>query len=325
MFRIALTAQPASFRIGHSDPLLLVGSCFTEHIGHRLVQHKFNTTINPYGIVYNPVSLARALDPMPLDLLHLVEHQGVWHHMDCHSALSSPDRPVVAARVTAAGAAVSEALKWASCILLTLGTAEVFEWQTTGQIIANCHKLPAAQFTNRRLSIQEVIDALQVPLSRLLEERPDVHIVLTVSPVRHLRRGMVEHQRSKATLVLACEALCQAIPQAHYFPAYELLMDDLRDYRFYADDMVHPSTMAIDYVWQHFVDTFFSPATQALNQQISKIMAAAAHRPFNPDTEAHRAFVERQLEAIELLERQHPSVHFNAEKTLLYGEKVRKV
>jgi hypothetical protein len=173
--------------------------------------------------------------------------------------------------------------------------------------------MPAAHFQQKRLSVAAVTEVLSSTFSKLLQEKPRLKIVLTVSPVRHIRNGLVENQRSKAVLLLACEALCAAFPQATYFPSYELMMDDLRDYRFYADDMLHPSTVAVDYIWDFFSQTFFSPETRALNASIEKILAAAQHRPFNPDTAAHRSFAAAQIEAVKVLLKNYPDLDFTTE------------
>jgi hypothetical protein len=315
-FRTTLPSQSAPHRISHADPLLLVGSCFAEHIGARLAAHKFDTLTNPTGIVYNPQSMAYALTDDLLPASQLLENQGIWHHLDFHSAFSDADRSVVEARVESARRDLLFFQKKARYVLLTLGTADGFEWAATGRMVANCHKIPAAQFRSRRLSVAEVTDALAAALTTWRVAQPDLRAIVTVSPVRHLRGGLVANQRSKATLLLAAEALCAVLPWADYFPAYELVIDDLRDYRFFAADMVHPSDVAIDYVWQHFADAYFSPETQVLCQQISRLAAAIGHRPFNPDTPQHRAFVAQQLVEVARLEAAH-GLDFSTERVLL--------
>jgi GSCFA family len=236
--------------------------------------------------------------------------------LDFHGAFSDADRSVVEARVESARRDLLFFQKKARYVLLTLGTADGFEWAATGRMVANCHKIPAAQFRSRRLSVAEVTDALAAALTTWRVAQPDLRAIVTVSPVRHLRGGLVANQRSKATLLLAAEALCAVLPWADYFPAYELVIDDLRDYRFFAADMVHPSDVAIDYVWQHFADAYFSPETQVLCQQISRLAAAIGHRPFNPDTPQHRAFVAQQLVEVARLEAAH-GLDFSTERVLL--------
>ncbi len=217
-------------------------------------------------------------------------------------------------------------LKKTNRLFLSFGTADVFVLRNAesvahlrgvphfaDQIVANNHKMPAALFQERRLSVAEIAETTVGILQKIKAENPEFQVVVTVSPVRHLRGGAVANQRSKATLVLTCEEICRRLDFAHYFPAYELLLDDLRDYRFYAADMVHLSDVAVDYIWQFFSETFFSEKTKRLNEGIGKITAAARHRPFNPDTAEHRAFARAQLEAIESLKKEQPHLDFSAE------------
>lgn len=318
-FRTALSAQPAPFAIGHADRLMLVGSCFTEHIGGRLASCKFPTLTNPFGIVYNPASIVRCLERLFAENQffseqNIFENAGLWHSWEHHGYFSKPD-PIE--MLTGLNLAYSEAatfLKKANHLLLTFGTADIFELKTTGLIVANNHKMPAAHFQERRLSVAEIAASALGILQKLKSENPDLQVVVTVSPVRHLRGGAVANLRSKATLALACEEICRQLDFAHYFPAYELLLDDLRDYRFYAADMVHPSDVAVDYIWNFFADTFFSPETKRLNERIGKITAAAQHRPFHPDTAEHRAFARAQLEAIASLKKEWPGLDFRVEE-----------
>jgi lysophospholipase L1-like esterase len=323
-FRTALKPQPAPFGIAHSAHTLLVGSCFTEHIGARLAACKFRTLTNPFGIVYNPVSIAACLKRLaenarPFGAGELFEHDGLWHSPEHHGRFSKPGMQETLDGLNAALHEAAVFLKKTDRLLLTLGTADVFESQQTGRVVANNHKLPAALFRERRLSVSETTDALAAMLQQLHDLNPGLRIVLSVSPVRHLRGGAVANQRSKATLILACEALVRQFDFAFYFPAYELLLDDLRDYRFYAADMIHPSETAVEYIWQFFSDTFFDDETKRLNMRIEKIAAAARHRPFKPDTEAHRAFARAQLEAIENLKKEWPGLDFGVEEEWFRG------
>ena len=318
-FRTTFPVPRANFSIGHQQPLLLVGSCFTEHIGARLAAAKFPVAVNPFGIVYNPTSIASGLERLwagdqPFLDAELFENQGLWHSWAHHGHFSQPDRPAMLEGLNAAYTASADALRHADRLLLSLGTADVFLLRSTGQVVANNHKMPAALFQQRRLNVEEVVRDLAAILQKIATEQPDFQVILTVSPVRHLRAGVVENQRSKATLVLACEALCAQLPFASYFPAYELLLDDLRDYRFYTADMVHPTETAVDYIWQHFADTFFNPATQQLMARIEKIRLAARHRPFHPDTDQHGAFARIQLRAIAELRAAHPGLDFTKEE-----------
>ncbi|MFN0015855.1 MAG: GSCFA domain-containing protein [Saprospiraceae bacterium] len=316
-FRTTMPAHQAPFGIAHTDQLLLVGSCFTEHIGHRLEAGKFRTLTNPNGIVYNPVSIARSLTNLQnagSDSKNAVfEFQGLWHSWDHHGRFSHPDRETALQNLATTHTHAADFLKKTNRLLLTLGTADVFVLRETGQVVANNHKVPADRFEQRHLSVAETVDALANALLPLHTVAPDLRVVLTVSPVRHLRAGFVDNQRSKAVLTLACAELCQRLDFVHYFPAYELMLDDLRDYRFYAADMIHPSDTAVDYIWQYFAEAFFSPQTQHLLERISKITAAARHRPFHPDSPEHRAFAAQQLAYLEQLCAEYQGLDFSEE------------
>ncbi len=320
-FRTVLAASPADFQIGHRDQLMLIGSCFTEHIGSRLADRKFQTLVNPFGIVYNPVSMAQCLERLLAENqsfteADLVQNMGLWHSWAHHGHFSKPDRAQTLAGINSAYMQGVNHLQGTNRLLLTLGTAEVFSLKDSGQIVANNHKMPAAMFQTKRLDVGQVTDVLALALEKLALKNPGLRVILSVSPVRHLRNGMVENQRSKAVLVLACEAISRQFPNTCYFPAYELLLDDLRDYRFYASDMLHPSVLAVDYIWQYFSDMFFTEETKRLNGAIEKILTAAAHRPFNPDTAEHRAFVAAQLAAIAAFKQEWAGLDFGKEETL---------
>lgn len=321
-FRTALSPVPAPFQIGHNDQLLLIGSCFTEHIGQKLANFKFRTLTNPYGIVYNPWSIVQCLDRLcagnqPFELADLFENAGLWHSWEHHGCFSKPDKKETLEGINSAYLKAAEALKKTDVLLLTFGTAEVFTLRPTGQVVANNHKMPGTWFDQRRLSVAEIVEKTLEVLDRLAQLRASapVKVILTVSPVRHLRQGLVENQRSKATLILACEEICRHQLSAQYFPAYELLLDDLRDYRFYAADMVHPTAVAVDYVWQFFSETFFSEPTSRLNDRIGKVLAGFQHRPFNPQTAQHQAFMRQQLALIASLKQEYPRLDFGEEES----------
>lgn len=320
-FRTQLSSKPAKTQITHAQKLLLLGSCFTEHIGTQLQENKFDALTNPFGIVYNPLSMAQCLERVadgnqPFSEGDLFGNAGLWHSWAYHGRFSHPNKNRALEGINQAYHEAVEHLKKTDFLLLTFGTADVFELKETGQLVANNHKMPAAHFTARRLSVSEIVEKMRTVLQTIKATNEQLQVILTVSPVRHLRNGMVENQRSKATLILACEEICKQLDFAQYFPAYELLLDDLRDYRFYAADMLHPSEVAVEYVWQFFSDTFFAENTQRLNERIGKIRSAAQHRPFHPDTEQHRAFVRAQLEAIKQLKQEMPGLDFSGEEAV---------
>lgn len=328
-FRTIIPPYSAPFRLTHADRLLLAGSCFTEHIGARLRASKFPILLNPNGIVYNPVSIARMLEDLLREAFvaapesrgageslpdnDLFEHQGQWHSWEHHGVFSHPDRETALAGIAAARREAAGFLRNTTHVLLTLGTAQVFVLRKTGRIVANNHKAPAGWFDQRRLEVGETVDVLGRVLESLQVQLPGLRVLLTVSPVRHLRNGFVENQRSKSVLLLACAELSEQFGFVHYFPAYELLLDDLRDYRFYTADMLHPNETAVDYVWDYFVRAFFPPETQKLLTQIDRIAAAARHRPFHPGSPEHRIFAQNQLADIRQLQDIHPGLDFSGE------------
>ncbi len=295
----------------------MIGSCFSEHLGERLKAHKFTILVNPSGILYNPLSIARLLERLLEEEVDLGSHvfcfQGLWHSWEHHGRWSHPERYVFEQQLRDAHRQAWTFSASANRLFLTLGTAHVFVLRTSGQVVANNHKAPAEWFEERRLSVEETTQALAAALERWKSIHPDLEVLLTVSPVRHLRLGLIENQRSKAILLLACDELCSQYPFVHYFPAYELLLDDLRDYRFYAADMVHPSDVAVDYIWEYFAQTFFLPETTQLVSQIARIRAAAAHRPFHPNSPEHQAFAQQQWQAIQELLQRHPGLDFSEE------------
>jgi hypothetical protein len=317
-FRTPLPNPERLTAIDRSHQLLLIGSCFTEHIGQRLQDLKFKSLLNPFGIVYNPSSMAMCLERLvrfsavfSADDLFL--HQDLWHSWDHHGAFSHPDKAVALDGMNQAYLKAVDALQKTDVLLLTLGTADVFVLRENGHVVANNHKMPEVVFDKKRLSVAEITTSLAGALAKVQQIRPDIKIILSISPVRHLRLGLVENQRSKASLVLACAEICQQLPNCQYFPSYELLMDDLRDYRFYAADMIHPNDTAIEYVWAHFSKQFFTAETIDLNEKIEKCLRAVRHRPLHPTTEAYRLFMQKQLELTEALQKKYPQLDFSEE------------
>ncbi len=323
-FQTTVPIPDYPFRIGYQSHILSLGSCFAEHIGQRLSSHYFYSLLNPYGILYNPLSIARGLERLlqdaPFRQGELFQHQGLWHSFAHHGAFSHPDPEQALGRMNETYRRTQGFLLTADRLALTLGTAFVFIYRPSGEAVANCHKLPGSAFERRRLSPREVIAALEPILYELKNRQPGLEAILTVSPVRHIRDGLVENQRSKAALLLACGELCRQLPFAHYFPSYEIVMDELRDYRFYAADMIHPSEVAIDHIWQRFGQAFFDESTRRLMQRIGKAVAASRHRPFHLRSEPHQQFVRQQLEIIAQLEREFPFLNMSRERRIFQDQ-----
>ena len=274
--------KPSDRKIGYEDKILMLGSCFSDEIGEQMQQRYLHVTCNPFGTLYNPLSIANAINyksQITNYELPLVEYDGLWHSMAHHGSFSRPTKEEAEEAVRNSIETMQKALAEATVVIVTFGTAWIYEWnQESGvknqdqYVVANCHKMPDLWFTRRRLSVEEIVAAWQPIIARY----PDKHWLFTVSPIRHIKDGLHENQLSKATLLMAIERLTgEADPTAErsysktilqakpvYFEAFEILLDELRDYRFYADDLVHPSSMAVQYIWERFVDTFCTNQTK---------------------------------------------------------------
>ena len=287
-----------------------MGSCFSEEMTARLAQAKFRVAGNPSGILFNPASIAVALMQYASGQAVAQRELGfdgeLWFHYDFHGKFSAPDPAQAINGMNAARREGYDALCAADRVILTFGTAWVFEH--AGRVVANCHRQNAAQFIRRRLDVAEIVAAYDRLLTGILADK---EVIFTVSPVRHAQ-DLQENAVSKAVLRLAVEELVQKHANAHYFPSFELLMDDLRDYRFYADDLRHPAPSAVAYIWEKFVQVALTEQAQALLPQIERIVQAAAHRPRNPQSEAYRALCRRSLAEIAAL----PDLDFSAEEAV---------
>ena len=301
-FRTEIQIAPLSVRIGYENRLLALGSCFAHHISGRLAGARFRITSNPTGILFNPFSLATALEfyaaAKCVAADELTCRDGLWFHYDFHGSFSDGTQKMALSKMNMGRQAGTNALREADRVILTFGTAWVYELQQTGQVVANCHKQPAELFRRRRLTVEEIAaryDALfEGPLA-------GKQVILTVSPVRHLGDGLPDNFLSKATLRLAIDEICRRHHNAVYFPAYEILTDDLRDYRFYADDLVHPSEQAMKYIWELFTAAAFTDAARRMLPLVEAVTTAVCHRPLHPESDEYRRFCRKQLEIIDSL------------------------
>ncbi len=266
---------PSNRKIGYEDSVLMIGSCFADSIGEQMVQRNLRVTCNPFGTLYNPLSIAQALTMT--DMPELIEHDGLWHSMAHHGSFSRADRNEAEQAIRASIETMQKALREATVVIVTFGTSWVYEWKGE-RVVGNCHKLPESNFTRRRLTAEEIVAAWKP----LLERYDDKHWVFTVSPIRHIKDGLHENQLSKATLLQAVEKLTgEAGITADYFASFEIMLDELRDYRFYADDLVHPSSLAVNYIWERFVDTFCTPQTKNEMNIQHKRWQFEHHRPLH--------------------------------------------
>lgn len=314
------------YEIRHADKLMLWGSCFAENIGEKLDAYKFTCDVNPFGILYNPLSIAEGIAQLyrgkrytDADLRY---DRGQWFSLMHHGSFSSPDKAVCLEAINRRMEAGEEHLKQTDWLLFTWGTARVYEWCEDGNIVGNCHKLPERLFTRRLLEVEEIVSVYTTMLGELKRMNPHLKILFTVSPIRHVRDGMHGNQVSKATLLLAADCLCRRLSYCHYFPSYEIMMDELRDYRFYADDMFHPTPLAVNYIWECFSDTAFSADTRIVMKQWDEIRRGLAHRPFDATSEAYRSFLSQILLKIERLKEKLP--YLDAEKEIKLCQAILK-
>lgn len=307
---VDISAYP--FRIAPEQPGLVLGSCFATHIGGWLRDGKMPVCVNPFGVLYNPASIAQALGRLASDELFsddgLFEHNGLWHSFAHHGDFSGTDKDAVLAAMNAALGAGATALKEADYLMLTLGTAWVYERQ--GSVVANCHRLPAREFVRRRLSVAETVELLAAQIERW----PEKQVLLTVSPVIHRGDGLVENQLSKASLIVAAHELAARFPgRVHYFPAYEIVTGELRDYRFYAEDMCHPSPLAVEVVRERFAASLLAPEAEELLAAAGELRRAMAHRPLHPDGLEYAAFRAKMRQKTESLQRRYKNADFSEE------------
>ena len=310
-FRTEIEIAPFAQGVGYDAKIFALGSCFAESISERLKRAKFSITTNPFGVLFNPFSIANALerldDSRSFAVCDITAGRDSYFSFEAHSSLDGKSHTEAFANMNRAVAMGSRALHDADWVILTFGTAWVYE--KSGRVVANCHKQPASEFERRRLSVAEIVERYSNLFDGVLRDKK---VILTVSPVRHVGDGLQENSVSKATLRLAVEELVTKYENAHYFPSYEILIDDLRDYRYYADDLAHPSIMAVAYVWEKFCDTVLTDAAKTKLPLVEQIVAASEHRPFNPESEAHRIFCRKMVSKIE----QMCDIDFSAEKSV---------
>lgn len=304
-------------KISYCDKMLFMGSCFTEEIGNRMKEVKFDLLQNPNGILYDPESISAALnsyienrDYKPDDLFFLND---LWHCWDHHSVFSGVSKEVVLQKINQSQASAHQFLKKASWIIITPGTSYKYYLQS-GKPVANCHKAPSSSFQKKLLATEFIISELSSAISKLQLFNPSIKIIFTVSPVRHVRDGVVENNRSKARLIEATHFIKDNFDNVFYFPSYELLIDVLRDYRFYKEDHVHPTNEASRFIFEKFCDAFIEEEAIKLMNEVQSIISAVNHKPFHADSDAHKKFKTAQLEKIKKITRKLPTLDFSREE-----------
>ena len=308
-FRTELkVAKSEEINLTHKQQIFCLGSCFATHIGQKLLQHKFQVkhikgNATPLGTTFNPVSMARQMrwlaDAEELSEQHFVEVEGNYRHLDFHSDFQAGNQDQLWGVLEQTKKKLSSWFKKPDVLILTFGSAWVYEWQQTEEVIANCHKVPQQYFEKRLLDVHEVVESVASLFAFL---SPKTQVILTVSPVRHLKDTLQLNAVSKSILRLACHQLSGMHPQISYFPAYELVLDDLRDYRFFKSDMLHPSEQAVDYVWEKFGIRYFQEDTQAFINTWGNIDRRLNHRAVNPKSTAHQKFVKKLLDDLQQIQ-----------------------
>ena len=320
---LSLDIPPVARPVTYTDNILLIGSCFTEHIYDRLAQHKFSVLSNPHGILFNPLSVAGSLDSYiegrkyTVDELFLLNE--LWNSWDHHTRFSHINASDALEGINQSQQAATDFVRKADWIIITLGSSFQYYLKEKGKPVANNHRAPAQWFEKRLLGMEEIIAALSNTLDKLYAANPFVQVLFTISPVRHIRDGVVDNNRSKARLIEAVHSLCISYEKAHYFPAYELVIDILRDYRFYDIDFVHPNYMATTYVWEHFVKACISPAVYDVMQQVLEIVTARSHRSRFPETNAHKKFKESYVAKTNALMDKYPYLDLSDELRYFKG------
>ncbi len=304
-FRTELSIPESPDKITLQTPVVTIGSCFAEVIGNRLAANKIPTLPNPFGTIFNPISMVKLImqaveNQLPDDDL-FVEHQGVWFHYDFHSSLWGNSRVELKERLVQKQEEVKGWLQKTDFLIFTFGTAFVYRHLATGQIVANCHKSPGSLFRRELLSLETILDAFKELFQRISNQPSIRDIVLTVSPVRHTRDTLPLNAVSKSILRVACHELTENKANVSYFPAYEILLDDLRDYRFYKPDLIHPSEVAEEYIFERFQETYFESSLRDFMGEWQKIRQALSHKPLQPSTPSHRKFLESLLEKLQKL------------------------
>lgn len=323
MFRTEVHVPENNLQLGLHSKVITMGSCFADVIGSKLQQYKVDTLKNPFGTIFNPVSVAlllKAAGGHNHDFSrHLVQHNGIWHAYDLHSSLSSPNQDALLASINERLQQARQYLQESSLLIITLGTAVAYKLLQTGQVVANCHKVPSSQFERVMLRTNELREACEELYLSLKQLNPKLRVLFTVSPVRHVKETLPTNAVSKATLRVLCHELQEAHPELLYFPAYEIMLDDLRDYRFYKEDMLHPTSLAEDYIWQKFVVAYFSTDFKQFIPKWDKMLRALEHRPFHPETAQHQQFLRKSLEQLSQLAQDY-SLEVGHEREVLQAQ-----
>lgn len=307
----------ANSPIGYQNKMVLLGSCFAENMGRKLEFYKFQQLQNPFGILFHPLAIecvvARAIDGNTYQEDEVFEHRGIWCCFDAHSDCNADSRSGLLQRLNKKLDEMKKGLEEASHVMITLGTSWIYRSVATQKVVANCHKVPQKEFSKELLPKEVLRKSIRNLIDMVQKVNPKVQLIFTISPVRHLKDGFVENQRSKAGLISALQEVlsAQQAPEGlFYFPSYEIMMDELRDYRFYEKDMVHPNDLAIDYIWERFKSAWISPASHDIMERVEAVQKGLSHRPFNPNSAEHQQFKASLQCKITYLKKTYPFIKF---------------
>tara|TARA_R110002020_G_scaffold17804_8_gene63088 strand:- start:48159 stop:49103 length:945 start_codon:yes stop_codon:yes gene_type:complete len=298
--------------IDYNSKVFLLGSCFAENIGEKFDYFKFQQYVNPFGILFHPIAIhnlvSNALQGKKYTEDDVFINNEQFHSFDAHSKLSQHTKSLLLHQLNAASQKTSHYLKQSTHVVITLGTAWVYRYIMTNKIVANCHKIPQQQFQKQILSVDVIVAALQSIIEQVKKVNPKVNFIFTVSPVRHIKDGFVENTQSKSHLIAALHKVLG--DQSYYFPSYEIMMDELRDYRFYNQDLLHPSPLAVDYIWDRFKTVWMADSAITIMTEVDTIQKGLQHKPFNPNSTAHLKFVQQLVERQITLTHQYPNIKF---------------
>ncbi|MGV0924603.1 GSCFA domain-containing protein [Empedobacter tilapiae] len=319
-FRTTFQIQSSDFKLNHQHKILTIGSCFSDEIGKRLIDLKFDGLINPFGVIFNSHSIQnlieKSIQKKYFTTADVHQNGEEFFCFDVHSSFNALTKEAVLEELNSTLDQVHDYIHSCDVVMITLGTSWIYEWKTSNQVVANCHKVDAKKFEKRLLTSEENLKSLELIVSDLKKINPTIRIITTVSPVRHTKDGMVENNVSKARLLDALYQLSLQHNQVEYFPSYELVLDDLRDYRFFKEDLIHPSKQAVDYIWERFSETYFEQSTQTIIQKINKVISAINHRPFSEESDSHQQFLVKTITLMNELEKGN-QLDFSTEKELL--------
>lgn len=306
--------QPESNQIDYSSKVLLLGSCFTENIGEKLAYFKFQNLQNPFGIIFHPLAIEKLIDRAVHNKLFSEEDifqiEENWHCLEVHSLVKNTEKTVYLTQLNGLLEVLRNYIESTSHIILTYGTAWGYRYLKTNNTVANCHKIPQKEFIKELSTVEEIVACTNRIIAAIVSVNNKVSIITTVSPVRHLKDGFVENTRSKAHLIAAVHQVIETNNNVHYFPAFEIVMDELRDYRFYKEDLLHPNNTAVSIIWEKFSEAWIDAQTEHLQKQIAVVQAGLEHKPFNPQSKAHLQFLQELQKKIDTIKIQLPQIKF---------------